>query len=559
MVFFSDESYNDNDPDKKNKAKAGGDSSDIFGSAPAGTFNKSGGSAVGGDLAQRSNASGSWTNLQSYLDANQEQGTQMGQNIASGVDQGAQKATTALNESVNTFNTAVDENTVHEDEEVLGTVRGANVTPSTYGAPPAAPASSPNTSTEPQTPAEPPKPRLSETYNDKNRWNEFANKFATMYDAEYGGPTDITKQVGWGDTAKSYEKAGEGLKNLESETGRKQLLSNVYGQARPDYTLGQQNLDQMLVQRSSGAQQAMSDVRGKYNNDWWKGVQNALDTTKAKADAGKLTTETTAANALTALTTGTGNFDTGLHGKKTAAELEAERLMNDPYNADVAAVAAEFGGRNYNVNSRTKNPDGTYAYWDSPEATLGNVASKDDFSTLDALKALAGSKYDHSIYSSVGPSDQAGTFDPNPDFNSFEYRQAVSNAQDAYNNTHNNVAQALQPYIEAAQGPGTNPGAMSDQAYNLWNSATNEAQARIRSTGDFKSLPGPEQVRAVLSEWGQGAYANLGALNTQYGISDDPLVAQLAALGMFGARIPRPEENPTYDYNNRPTGPLATE
>lgn len=188
--------------------------------------------------------SGSWTNLNTYLDANKQQGDQMGQTIASNITQKADDATSKINNLATKTATvaAYDPNDVYS--------RVTNL-------------------------------------SDTDKTNYRAQK-AT---GGYTGPNSIEKVDGYADTDKAQTQASEAVNNAKNEYGQQQLLKDTYN--RPQYTAGQNKLDQVLLQNSAGSKQALEGVANRFSgitdlfNATSKNVGQSLNTANQQALANK--------------------------------------------------------------------------------------------------------------------------------------------------------------------------------------------------------------------------------------------------------------------------------
>lgn len=166
--------------------------------------------------------SGSWVNLNQYLDANKENATQMGQNIANKVADNATQAKSSL-ESFKS--------------QAPGVVNQVNT--DNYFANP-----------------------------DANKKSEYATMKNT---GGYSGPDSVDKVTGYSDTQSKVKKADEQVNALNSESGRFNLLQDTYN--RPQYSQGMKKLDNVLLQKNDESKQAMNQVNEKF-----KGILDLFNT-----------------------------------------------------------------------------------------------------------------------------------------------------------------------------------------------------------------------------------------------------------------------------------------
>lgn len=226
-----------NDPNKKNQG-----STNISGGGGANFATGIPGQESSGDKTQKS--SGNYANIQSYLDANKDQGDQMGQTIASNISTKAEDATN----KINTLNSKA----------------------------PTAAAYDPN-----------------EAYNNLG---SLTDEQKATYKQEkatggYDGPTTVDKVDGYADTQKATTDAASLVKNAGNEYGQQQLLKDTY--ARPQYSAGENKLDQVLLQNSAGSKAAIEGVSNKYAdleklfNETSKNVGNSINSANTQALANK--------------------------------------------------------------------------------------------------------------------------------------------------------------------------------------------------------------------------------------------------------------------------------
>lgn len=168
--------------------------------------------------------SGSWTNLQSYLDANKENAGAMSDKITSTVDNQGQTAQTKINEFQNG---APSETKKYTSEDLT-----------------------------------------SEFYNDPTKNVESYTKLKN--NGGYDGPQSVDKATGYADAQSSTSKAKEQVKNLQNESGRTSLLVDAYG--RPNYSQGSKSLDNLLLQNDPTSKSKFNDTAQK-----WRGLNSLLD------------------------------------------------------------------------------------------------------------------------------------------------------------------------------------------------------------------------------------------------------------------------------------------
>lgn len=182
-------------------------------------------------------ASGSFTNLNSYLDANKDQG--FGQQVAGKLDNVVTGARTAQDTAEQQFKTAADQGSVDTDQGMLDQVR-----------------------VKPQ--------------------DVDVAGFAKMRDASYSGPNTLSDapdiySPAQAATAKAYQSSQQ----TKDAPGRKAFLDQQYGSGagRFDYSPGQQKLDNLLIQQDPSSKEAFQSVWQKADeaNNRFGTLSTALD------------------------------------------------------------------------------------------------------------------------------------------------------------------------------------------------------------------------------------------------------------------------------------------
>lgn len=165
--------------------------------------------------------SGSWTNLNQYLDANKESADQMGSKIAGDI---TEKATTAVDKS-------------SKLQDIVPEVKAYD----------------PN-----------------QAYNNVTSLSDSDKQAYQTAKQGYTGPKALNEVTGYDDTQKLATKAKEQVQNAGNELGQQQLLKETY--ARPSYSQGQNKLDQLLLQNSAGSKKGFEDLTQRFS-----GINSMLD------------------------------------------------------------------------------------------------------------------------------------------------------------------------------------------------------------------------------------------------------------------------------------------
>ena len=166
----------------------------------------------------------------------------------------------------------------------------------------------------------------------------------------YTGPKTVDEVNGYGDTVKATQNAYQNVQNLGSEGGRQQLLAQNFG--RPQYSEGQNKLDQTLLQNSAGSKTALENTYSKYSN-----LNQLLDT------------------AQTSVGTAVNKSNTQALANKNAfipAENQATKSLLDP----IQARAAQMNQDNPALISRYTNEANQDKFSDDTLKNLGLTAGQ---------------------------------------------------------------------------------------------------------------------------------------------------------------------------------------
>lgn len=210
MPFAAPTNFDDpNDPNKK--AQGGG--VNISGQSASFATNVPGqdAAAAGG----KKQGSGQYANIQSYLDANKSQADQMGQKITSEVSAQADDAT----QKVNSFQAQAPKVEAYDANKTISNAQN-----------------------------------LSD--DDKAKYREVKKT------GGYNGPQTVDAVSGYQDAQKAASTASTNVKNAANEAGQQQLLKQTY--ARPQYSAGENRLDQVLLQNSAGSKANLEQLSQKY-------------------------------------------------------------------------------------------------------------------------------------------------------------------------------------------------------------------------------------------------------------------------------------------------------
>jgi hypothetical protein len=337
--------------------------------------------------------SGSYTNLQSYLNANKEQGQKLVTDTVTKIEDSAKAAQQGVQSASNAFNTAVQGSVVKGNDSLLD-----------------------------------------EAVNDSVNFVKDANKvyqLNTIKNAEYKGPKDLLELDDGINAQKQVQKAQGELEQGTSEAGRYGLINSYF--SRPQYSQGQQKLDQLLLQNTEGTAGTFDKLKDQYKG-LGTDLDNAVTSARAASEKGKADTQT-ARNAVTSkLGQATGDFETGLN----ARVAEVNKAQDDSYKSLFADLEDGIPSSN-NIDAlglRTNDK-----LWkvniNSPEyvnkaqsADVSSVATADDYAKYSALAQLAG--VDPTLLSDANISRAGTASSTGYSVNKEALRQALTQQQAAY-------------------------------------------------------------------------------------------------------------------------------
>lgn len=332
-----------------------------------------------------------------------------------------------------------------------------------------------------------------------------AAEFQNLLNGNYNQNIGVQNQGALQNQAKDVQNAAA---MTGSEAGRFQLLKNTFGNATPQYSQGQQKLDQLLMAGGAGQLQALGGQAGAIAQQSGKSLadlQNEAQHFQSTIQGLGKTAQSEAQSTLGALGTG-GAAGTGLLGAEQndlstrLANLTTQRQSD--YQNTLSALQS---GKLSNVNAADLLKQGglsngqmlTYgvdpsAYLTQDKTNLGinNVATAEDAAKLQALSKLAGG--DQSIANYATPSNTA--LNPAFTFNAQQFLGDVAKNQQGFNTAMQN------PF----PGPNLAGGPISYQA----------VLDNMNKLGNYEGAQGYlDQINAVRNQYGMGKLA-LAAQNT---------------------------------------------
>jgi len=302
-----------------------------------------------GTASKDKKSSGQYANIQSYLDANKYQADTMGSTIAGNVENKAQDATN----KINSFQAKAPEVKAYDPNEAYKNLGSLT--------------------------------------------DEQKNTYRAQKDTGgYSGPATVDQVEGYGDTQKAASEASGLVKNTGNEYGQQQLLKDTY--KRPDYTAGQNKLDQVLLQNSPGSKAALQNVSNKY-----AGLDSLFNDANTKVgDSIKTATGQALANKQAITTAEKDQWDNLINpiSERAKQQTAANQALIDRANADfydgndtlseelLAQLGLSEGQNLFNLNLDL----GGYLKTDATPVGMDNAATADERSKYQALADLVSDK-----------------------------------------------------------------------------------------------------------------------------------------------------------------------
>lgn len=219
-------------------------------------------------------SSGTFTNLRTYLNANQ--GNRIGaaanqrlQNTATGAQKSIGQASTAFGQKLEQGSLKNRENAVSDVTNIAGAARQVNAAPKPAQNTAPVAQTTGTQETQPTTPA----PEQAPQYLSEDQ----RNRFAEVINARYQGPQSL-RDAGLYDPAfQRVQSAQDRLNQVQTAGGRESMLRDTFGQNRA-YSQGQNKLDSVLLNADQGAVQGLLSKRDQIGN-----LQNKLSTAQNEA------------------------------------------------------------------------------------------------------------------------------------------------------------------------------------------------------------------------------------------------------------------------------------
>lgn len=347
----------DNNQDENKLKQLSGESGSISPNA--------GGAAPAAGGVGKGTSSGAFTNLQSYLKANSDQSPSTA--ISQKIGAQGQKATNQLSDYNNQFSGAVAGGSADVNK---GLVDQAIAKPTDFVSNP-----------------------------------DNIQAFQKQLNNSYAGPNSLTDLNGYNRSGQSA--VSDELRQTKSEPGQFALLQRLVG--RPQYSKGEQNLDQLLMKNSPQTKQDFSNLQSQYG-----GLGNQYDQAE-KTSAGQAAAraaDATAGNQYAHQQVQGGIDSTVNPIQQRLADYEKQR--NEQYASNIAALKSNgqsgaipeaFKNAGFDPSALTYGVDpASYTYiHQGQQANLSQAANADEYAKLNALSQLGGQQQSY-----IASPDQVG-------------------------------------------------------------------------------------------------------------------------------------------------------
>jgi hypothetical protein len=285
--------------------------------------------------------SGSWVNMQSYLNANKDNTGAMADKVVNNVNQQGQTAQTGINTLKQTAPGVI--NKVNADDWF----------------------------TNPDA-------------NKKEQYN------ALKTTGGYTGPDSVDKIQGYADTQSAAQKAKQQADSLNNEAGRFNLLQDAY--ARPNYSQGAKKLDNTLLRQDATAKQKFEGA-----NNQWQGILDQFNDASAQANTNINTNKQTALSnkndLLAAETNAKNNLINPIQARASQANLDnkalADRALADAQDETLSDETMALLGLSEGQNLYGTNLS-NYMTPDYTQVGLNNAATADERARYQALASMIG-------------------------------------------------------------------------------------------------------------------------------------------------------------------------
>jgi hypothetical protein len=326
--------------------------------------------------------SGSFTNLKSYLQANQ--GNRLASTAAQRVERTGQQAQKSINQAQNVFGNRLEAGSLQNRDTALTDVQNTINAATNLTYQPPVQASIQPTGQGATTPPPPTQgqsqPNVPEGQTQPNYFTaDQEARFADVINAAYQGPNNL-QEAGVYNPVVSRVRAAKEMDMLsQSAAGRQQLLRNLLSQNR-DYTRGQSNLDAAILNTSEGGVKQVQQA-GKEAGQAQNQFEMAQNVSRNLADQRRQ--EISGIKSKAQELFNTGQKDELAKTKKRLDDMLIEPMRDESGNPIPKLDAS---------GKQVLNPDGTPAYqtqWDAlPEYFKGVLNNATSLSAKDDSPAI---------------------------------------------------------------------------------------------------------------------------------------------------------------------------
>lgn len=290
--------------------------------------------------------SGSFVNLQRYLDTNQPQAQQLGTNVAGSITKRGDEAKTAVNTAKDTFKGQVTANTPTFDESLYS-----------------------------QAVADPTK---FSTSGDTTGWNK-------MLSGTYSGPTVSSATDLWNPASTAVNTAVNTGELVKTAGGQTELLRQI---APNPYSRGGMTMNQMLLQNVDPAREAITTSANALQP-----LKDVMDQTLTEAGGYVTQAQQDAANTRTDLINKVAGSGGALAGYQAQLEAKAEAVRQEDKN-NLAIIDAIIEGRaTVPMNDSVRRTLGRYGMTEAQLNEIANTNKQIQGYGQTDLKGIQGESY----------------------------------------------------------------------------------------------------------------------------------------------------------------------
>lgn len=479
------------DQQNNNQQNGAGDQSSNNGQQTGqagGGYQQQTGQPSGGNTNPNQQRGSGYTNIQKIVQANQ--GNKLGQTVGGGIQNVANQAGQALGQAQQNFQQQTANNTANTagNQQLVTNVLNDPTAYAQMG------------------------------NNDAN--SQQGSKFQQLISGQYGGPTSLTNNDQLQNQVGDVSQMGQ---LAQSPGGQIGLLQRFLG--KPQYTQGEQALDQALLGQTGGSalQQAQQKAL-QLQNQLGRATTGAQEQGKEQGSIAQQFGQQVQGQ----LGTTTGNIQQQLQDKATQQQTQADiaykTALQDLQSGKITQQEANQlgltqGEQVFNV-LQNANP---FVSENPLQANAQNVASAQDYARIQALQQLAGGSAPttaQDVFQKFSDPTQAGKFDVN---NAVQYdKSGLQKAIDATQANYQQQTAAPEQKLEEARDL-MNLVKQRDASGGQWSPQGQAIQQQIN-----QKYPGASTNGWTRSDWAQ---ANLQQSQTAYG----NIINNLMQSGVLGS------------------------